>query len=101
VFLISYYLTNSLNPNATSHTNFFKNKNNFVQDEHIEILYKLNLNQLKQADVVLNLSKHRVEKCRDYGRFASSSYDDIFAYFYNIYPNELNKAICLIKKNEK
>lgn len=96
MFLISTFITTSSSSAHTSQPNFISNRNNLVQDEHIILVRNLRDTELSRADTVLNLAKKTIIKCRDYSRFSSDNYADIFGYFHAIYPEQLDMATQIV-----
>lgn len=90
MFLVSTFFIAPLNEKATSQKDFFSDSRNLARDEHISLVRNLRATELNRADTVLNLKKKTIEKCRDYSRFASNNYSDVYGYFHAIYPEQLD-----------
>jgi len=95
LFIISSY---GLKPNNyhSSATDFFKDANNFAIDEVIVLSKKLKMQDLQRANLILDLSKKELVKCRKYYKDSKlvkdPTYDEMFSYMKTLYPKQIEEA---------
>jgi hypothetical protein len=74
--------------------------------ENVGLVRNIRLTDLKRSNIILDLKKKEVVKCRDYQKegkvinSGDSSYDELFNYFYASYPKQIDMALEVIKQNE-
>lgn len=79
-------------------TYFTTNHNDMGKEENVAIIRNIRNNDLKRANIVLDLEKKLVVKCRDYRKDeklinGNQDYDDLYNYFYSLYPKQLDAAM--------
>jgi len=75
--------------------------NSELKEESVAIVRNMRLTDLKRANLILDLKKKEVVKCRDYqqdGKVVTEpNYDNLFNSFYVQYPKQLDMAMNLVK----
>jgi hypothetical protein len=97
MFIVSTYVLNAGDKKNTSKKGFFSDPRNFAVDESISLVRNIRDNDLKRANLILNLKKKTVVKCREYHKdgvlVEDTSYEDLLEYFKGIYPEQIELAL--------
>ena len=105
MYITSVYIITPVNPKATSRLKYWDNPNNFVADEVVSITRNLNDSDLKRANLILDLEKKEVLKCRRYqldGKMVTEpNYVALLASLRSTYPNQVGLAETLANENIK
>ena len=71
--------------------------NSELRDENVAIVRNLRNNDLVRANLILDLKKKEVKKCRDYQKDGElvevPDYVELLEYFRNQYPQQIEMAI--------
>jgi len=96
MYIISQYL---LTPNNdhTSATKFFEDPQNFAIDEVIVLAKRIRMKDLQRANLILDLTKKEVVKCRKYYKdtklVKDPTYQEMFEYMKSLYPRQVEEAL--------
>ena len=83
LYVVATYYKVPKYPSKTSQKDYSKDDNNWAFNENVEIARVIKNRDLAQANIILNLTDKRVEKCN---MRPDASYDDLYRYFKNNYP---------------
>jgi hypothetical protein len=77
-----------------------------MKEENVAIVRNMRLTDLKRSNLILDLKKKEVVKCRDYqmevGKVVENpNYDDLYNHFHAQYPDHLDAAINVLNHEEK
>lgn len=77
-----------------------------MKDENVAIIRNLRNNDLKRASIILDLENKTIVKCRDYQKEDKllndiPDYDEVYNYFYTLYPTQLDTVVNYLKGNSK
>ena len=75
--------------------------NSELRDENVAIVRNLRNNDLTRANLILDLKKKEVKKCRNYQQdgkiIENPEYSELFNYFHEQYPQQLDIALQLVE----
>lgn len=83
LYLVATYYKVPRNPRITSQKGFSKDDANWAFNESVEIVRTIKRRDQQQANIILNITDSRVEKCN---MRADANYDELYRYFKNNYP---------------
>jgi len=91
--LLAFYVTKPKNPKMTHIKGYMSDSANHQYDERVEFTAGLNAKDQSYASVVLNLAQKKVVK----NKFKNDrSFDDLFKYFLEAYPQYVAKAMAML-----
>jgi hypothetical protein len=95
VHLLAFYVMKPRDPKRTSQKGYMSDPANITYDERIEFTVGLSSKDQRYAGVILNLGKKQVV----YNKFGNGkTFDDMFKYFLEGYPDYVSKAMALLDK---
>ena len=87
---------------SSSQPNFWRNPENFIADEVVSLTKRLRTSDLKKCNVILDIKKNDVIKCRDFqvnGELVTDrNYDKLLTYFRRQYPEQIEKFLLAAKE---
>lgn len=83
LYLIATYYKVPRYPKMTSRKGFGKDDANWAFNESVEVVRVVKNRDLAQANIILNITDSKVEKCN---MREGASYDDLYRYFKTNYP---------------
>jgi hypothetical protein len=84
LYLVATYYKVPRYPKMSSQKDFGKDQSNWAFNESVEIARTIKRRDQQQANIILNLTEQKVEKCNM--RDDNPSYDELHRYFKNNYP---------------
>jgi hypothetical protein len=100
MFLTARYIKTPTGKNSTSIKGFGLNPDNYVYEEVVGFVRNLQYTDLRQANVILDLKKSEIIKCRATknnpvtpGGQKEQSFDEIFQYFYSNYSQYFDRML--------
>lgn len=95
MYLTAQYVMKPTGIMSTSAKGFWSNPHNYHFEERVQITRHLRDSDLKGANVILDLARKEVMKCRARKEdpiSAKQTYDEIYDYFYTHYKEYLDKV---------
>jgi hypothetical protein len=88
MFLTAQYIATPNPKVCTSKKNFWSDEENYHFQEQVRLTTRLRDSDLKSADVILDMDKQEIVKCRK--RKEDTTYETIFSYFQEHYQHYLS-----------
>src|ERR1700735_760002 len=97
MFITASYVFYPTDPKSTSKPGFSKDPSNYIADEVVSLVKKLRDNDLKRCNVILNVKRKEVIKCRNFqlnGKLVEKpDYDTLLEHFKEMYPEPIEKLL--------
>jgi hypothetical protein len=98
MFITASYLRYPIDPKSTSKPNS-QRKSDMILDEVVSLVKKLRDSDLKRCNVIINVKRQEVVKCRDFqldGKIVENpSYEALLEHFHELYPAQIDELLKL------